>query len=183
MSDESVDFDEELEDEIDEETELEEELSDPDPKPEPAKRGRPKGTTKKTTTKKAEPKKVAKGKEAKAAKNQTPKPKAERKPALGAPIPSRPLLNKDELKNCAEKAILCKQAGDATRMSVIAMLAKHEETHVGALCASLGQSQSAVSHHLALLRAGGVVEQRRQGKNNFYSLTDRGKRISTILSA
>ena len=38
-----------------------------------------------------------------------------------------------------------------------------------------------MSHHLALLRLGGIVDRRRQGKNNFYSLTDTGYRLSNIV--
>ena len=38
-----------------------------------------------------------------------------------------------------------------------------------------------MSHHLALLRHGGIVDRRRQGKNNFYSLTDTGYRLSNIV--
>jgi ArsR family transcriptional regulator, zinc-responsive transcriptional repressor len=41
-------------------------------------------------------------------------------------------------------------------------------------------SQPAVSN-LALLRHGGIVERRRQGKNNFYTLTDTGYRLSKIV--
>jgi len=36
------------------------------------------------------------------------------------------------------------------------------------------QSQPATSHHLALLRHGGIIAPRRQGKNNSYALTDAG---------
>jgi DNA-binding transcriptional ArsR family regulator len=53
------------------------------------------------------------------------------------------------------------------------MLAEGEK-NVGDMAAQLTQSQPAVSHHLALLRHGGVIEPRRQGKNNFYALTDKG---------
>jgi DNA-binding transcriptional ArsR family regulator len=38
-----------------------------------------------------------------------------------------------------------------------------------------------LSHHLALLRHGGIVERRRLGKNNFYTLTDTGYRLSKIV--
>jgi ArsR family transcriptional regulator, zinc-responsive transcriptional repressor len=49
------------------------------------------------------------------------------------------------------------------------------------LCAQLSQSQPAVSHHLALLRHGGIIAPRRQGKNNFYSLTDTGAALADVV--
>ncbi len=70
-------------------------------------------------------------------------------------------------------SILLKHVSDPTRLQVILILAEGEQ-HVGALCAQLSQSQPAVSHHLALLRHGGIIAPRRQGKNNFYSLTETG---------
>jgi ArsR family transcriptional regulator len=38
------------------------------------------------------------------------------------------------------------------------------------LCNLLGQSQPAVSHHLALLRVAGLIEPRRAGKHNYYRI-------------
>src|SRR3982750_4829449 len=76
----------------------------------------------------------------------------------------------DQRFNQAKRApILLKHVSDPTRLQVILILAEGER-HVGALCAQLSQSQPAVSHHLALLRHGGIIAPRRQGKNNFYSL-------------
>ena len=49
------------------------------------------------------------------------------------------------------------------------------------LCDQFNMSHPAVSHHLALLRHGGIVDRRRQGKNNFYTLTDTGYRLSRIV--
>ncbi len=77
-------------------------------------------------------------------------------------------------------AILLKHVSDPTRLQVILILAEGER-HVGALCAQLSQSQPAVSHHLALLRHGGVIAPRRQGKNNFYSLTDTGDELAKVV--
>ena len=76
-------------------------------------------------------------------------------------------------------AILLKQVSDPTRLQVISLLSEGER-HVGGLCDQFNLSQPAVSHHLALLRLGGIVDRRRQGKNNFYSLTDTGYRLSNI---
>jgi len=86
------------------------------------------------------------------------------------------------LKQAQRAAILLKQVSDATRLQVILMLSEGEK-HVGALCEVLGQSQPAVSHHLALLRHGGIISPRRQGKNNFYSLTDIGEELAKVVKS
>jgi DNA-binding transcriptional ArsR family regulator len=78
-------------------------------------------------------------------------------------------------------SILLKHVSDPTRLQVILILAEGEQ-HVGALCAQLSQSQPAVSHHLALLRHGGIIAPRRQGKNNFYSLTDAGAELAKVVN-
>jgi DNA-binding transcriptional ArsR family regulator len=77
-------------------------------------------------------------------------------------------------------SILLKHVSDPTRLQVILILAEGER-HVGALCAQLSQSQPAVSHHLALLRHGGIIAPRRQGKNNFYSLTETGTDLARVV--
>lgn len=74
---------------------------------------------------------------------------------------------------------LLKFVSDPTRLQVLMILAGGEH-HVGALCDQLGQSQPAVSHHLALLRHGGVIVPRRAGKNNFYSLSESGRELAEI---
>ncbi|HZW33409.1 MAG TPA: metalloregulator ArsR/SmtB family transcription factor [Isosphaeraceae bacterium] len=83
--------------------------------------------------------------------------------------------------NQARRAsILLKHVSDPTRLQVILILTEGER-HVGALCAQLSQSQPAVSHHLALLRHGGIIAPRRQGKNNFYSLTETGADLARVV--
>ena len=63
-----------------------------------------------------------------------------------------------------------KLLSDETRLRILLYLAREGELHVTALCKRLGQSQPAVSHHLALLRNAGIIEPRRDGKHNFYSI-------------
>ena len=84
------------------------------------------------------------------------------------------------LQQARRASILLKHVSDPTRLQVILILAEGER-HVGALCAQLGQSQPAVSHHLALLRHGGIIAPRRQGKNNFYSLTETGSDLARVV--
>ncbi len=84
------------------------------------------------------------------------------------------------LQQARRASVLLKHVSDPTRLQVILILAEGER-HVGALCAQLSQSQPAVSHHLALLRHGGIIAPRRQGKNNFYSLTETGADLSEVV--
>ena len=69
---------------------------------------------------------------------------------------------------------------DPTRLQIL-MLLTEKERNVSELCTDLGtQSQPAVSHHLALLRVAGLIEARRDGKHNFYSV--RAKHFHRLLS-
>jgi DNA-binding transcriptional ArsR family regulator len=86
----------------------------------------------------------------------------------------------DRLKRAQRASILLKHLSDPTRLQIILMLAAGER-HVGSLCSELTQSQPAVSHHLALLRHGGIIVPRRDGKNNFYSLTEQGVALAALV--
>lgn len=84
-----------------------------------------------------------------------------------------------------ELAQVFKLLSDETRLRILFYLAQNSELHVTDLCNRLGQSQPAVSHHLALLRVSGLIESRREGKHNFYSVrTDHfGELLASLLSA
>jgi DNA-binding transcriptional ArsR family regulator len=83
-------------------------------------------------------------------------------------------------KTIRQAAILLKQVSDPTRLQVVTLLSERDH-HVGGLCEQFNMTQPAVSHHLALLSHGGIIECRRRGKNNFYTLTDIGHRLSKIV--
>jgi DNA-binding transcriptional ArsR family regulator len=116
----------------------------------------------------------------------TPKavtPKAVTPKAVTPKVPTKSKAAKaaDTRAHQAKRAsILLKHVSDPTRLQVILILSEGEQ-HVGALCSQLSQSQPAVSHHLALLRHGGIIAPRRQGKNNFYSLTDTGTDLAVVV--
>jgi DNA-binding transcriptional ArsR family regulator len=82
-----------------------------------------------------------------------------------------------------EVAGLHKLFADATRVRICRTLAQEGNVHVGEFCDRLGTTQPAVSHHLSLLRAAGVVEGRREGKYVFYSLSPhtRGELAAALL--
>src|SRR2546421_12675181 len=80
-------------------------------------------------------------------------------------------------------ADLLKQVSDPTRLQVL-MLLNDKERNVSELCSELGaQSQPAVSHHLALLRHGRLIEPRRSGKHNFYGLTEAGRELAQVVNS
>ena len=80
-------------------------------------------------------------------------------------------------------ADLLKQVSDPTRLQVL-MLLNEKERNVSELCTDLGtQSQPAVSHHLALLRHGRLIEPRRSGKHNFYGLTEAGRELAEVVNS
>ncbi len=66
-----------------------------------------------------------------------------------------------------ELAQVFKLLSDETRLRILFYLAQNNELHVTDLCNRLGQSQPAVSHHLALLRVSGLIESRREGSTTF----------------
>lgn len=71
---------------------------------------------------------------------------------------------------------------DQTRLQILLFLSVCKELHVTKLCQLLGQSQPAVSHHLAIMSYGGLLECRRSGKHNYYRISD-PEHISRIFLA
>lgn len=103
-------------------------------------------------------------------------PKAASKGTKAA-APQRPSA---EIRRVAD---LLKQVSDPTRLQVL-MLLNEKERNVSELCSDLGtQSQPAVSHHLALLRHGRLIEPRRSGKHNFYGLTEAGRELAQVVNS
>jgi DNA-binding transcriptional ArsR family regulator len=93
------------------------------------------------------------------------------------PVKNAPRLR---TKTFQRAAMLLKQVSDPTRLQVVTLLSEGEH-HAGGICDQFHMSQPAVSHHLALLRHGGIVDRLRQGNKTFYRLTDTGYRLSKIV--
>ena len=62
--------------------------------------------------------------------------------------------------------------GDPTRVRIMLLLCRGE-MNVSKLCETLGLPQPTVSHHLGLLRRGGLLRTRREGKSIHYALDGR----------
>ncbi|MFA6134621.1 MAG: metalloregulator ArsR/SmtB family transcription factor [Phycisphaerae bacterium] len=64
--------------------------------------------------------------------------------------------------------------GDPTRLKLMLLLDK-EEINVSDLCRKTRLPQPTVSHHLGILRSGGLVMNRRAGKEVYYRQHGAGK--------
>ena len=65
--------------------------------------------------------------------------------------------------------LIFKALGDPTRRALYERLARGGEQTVHALTGPAGVSQPAVSKHLAVLKAAGLVRDRREGRETHYS--------------
>ena len=100
----------------------------------------------------------------------------------GSTLTSMPPISEQAVRDLSQ---VFKLLSDETRLRILVYLAQNGELHVTDLCGRLGQSQPAVSHHLALLRVSGLIEPRREGKHNFYSVRAEyfGELLGELLSA
>jgi DNA-binding transcriptional ArsR family regulator len=101
-------------------------------------------------------------------------PKRVPKPAKRTPRPPSNGLPTDRC--ITEAAMLLKQGSEPGRMKILLLLAGGER-NVGEISNAVGQSQPATSHQLSLMRHGRLIEPRRSGKNNVYSLCEAGRKL------
>jgi ArsR family transcriptional regulator, lead/cadmium/zinc/bismuth-responsive transcriptional repressor len=73
--------------------------------------------------------------------------------------------------------------GDPTRLTIALALNTGGQMCGCDIAWIVGQSQKLVSHHLRKLKAANIVTSSRTGKLVMYSLTDRGTRLLSVLTA
>jgi len=89
-------------------------------------------------------------------------------------------MNKDsEFETMNDAAYTLRAISNGTRLCVISLLSSNEELNVSQLGDRLNCEQSLLSHHLTDMRAKGILNCRREGKNCFYSL--KNKQIVQII--
>lgn len=84
-----------------------------------------------------------------------------------------------EIKQMEDAAYVLKAISNGTRLCVISLLTGSDELNVSQLVEELKCEQSLLSHHLTDMRAKGILNCRRDGKNCYYSL--KNKQIVQIL--
>ncbi|MCB1481640.1 MAG: winged helix-turn-helix transcriptional regulator [Rhodobiaceae bacterium] len=72
----------------------------------------------------------------------------------------------------ANAAEFLKLLANERRLMVLCALAEHGDMSVGPLAERVGLSQSALSQHLARMRAEGLVAYRRDGLTIYYRIAD-----------
>jgi len=82
-------------------------------------------------------------------------------------------------QKAAEAAAMLKALGNGKRLMILCKLLEHGEMNVMDLSAAVGLSQSALSQHLALMRAQKMVGFTRKSQQVFYRVTD--PRVRRIL--
>lgn len=78
-----------------------------------------------------------------------------------------------------EAAYMLKAVANEIRLCVVMQLTRADEKTVSELMEGMDCEQSLLSHHLTDMRAKGILQCRKSGKNNYYSLKDR--RFSNVL--
>lgn len=76
--------------------------------------------------------------------------------------------------DCNEVADMFKQISDSTRLRIFWLLCHCEEC-VSNIAAAMEMTDPAVSHHLKLLKKGGLIVSRREGKEVYYHVADNEK--------
>ena len=109
-----------------------------------------------------------------------------RKPVRPIVAPKMSSANLQALKKLARRAGpasgLLKLLGNEKRLLIMCHLATHGEMTAGDLAEAVDLSQSALSQHLAKLRADGIVAFRRAAQTIHYRVADKSAlRVLTLL--
>ncbi len=78
-----------------------------------------------------------------------------------------------------EAAYILKALANETRLCVVMQLSQAGEKSVTEIMEHMDCEQSLLSHHLTDMRAKGILNFRKRGKNSFYSLSD--NRYTSVL--
>lgn len=105
-----------------------------------------------------------------------------RKPAAGQLASAEALALKKLARQAGEAAQLLKLLGNEKRLLILCFLAVRGEMTVGEIVEVVKLSQSALSQHLAKLRADGLVTFRRTSQTLHYRVVDkRALRVLEVL--
>ncbi len=92
--------------------------------------------------------------------------------------------NMPKEESFGQVASVFQQISDCTRLRILWLLC-HTTASVGAVARAVGMSDSAVSHHLRVLRQDGLVSAKRSGKEVYYALaaSDKARLLHRTIDA
>lgn len=88
--------------------------------------------------------------------------------------------NTSEFKQISDLSSLLKLVGEESRLKLLCLLRQGKHC-VCEMLEHFDMSQSLVSHHLSDLKDDGLIQNRREGRQIFYSLTTKGKKITNSI--
>jgi ArsR family transcriptional regulator len=88
--------------------------------------------------------------------------------------------DKSEFKRIVSLASLLKIVAEESRLKLLCIL-KNEEHCVCEIMGHLDMTQSLISHHLADLKAAGLVKDEKRGQRVYYQLTKLGSKVMALL--
>ena len=88
--------------------------------------------------------------------------------------------DKKEFKQVASLSFLLKLVGEESRLKILCIL-KQGQHCVCEIGEHVDQSQSLISHHLKDLKEAGLIETEKKGLWMYYSLTEKGRKITGLL--
>lgn len=88
--------------------------------------------------------------------------------------------NTSEFKQISHLSALLKLVGEESRLKLLCLLRQGEHC-VCEMLEHFDMSQSLVSHHLADLKEVGLVSDKKEGRQVFYSLTKKGQKVTDTI--
>jgi len=88
--------------------------------------------------------------------------------------------DKQEFIKVASLSSLLKLVAEESRLKLLCVLRQGRHC-VCEIVEHFDMSQSLISHHLADLKNAGLVEDQKQGRKVFYSLTNKGKKVTNSI--
>lgn len=85
--------------------------------------------------------------------------------------------NTSEFKQISNLSSLLKLVGEESRLKLLCLLRQGEHC-VCEMLEHFDMSQSLISHHLSDLKEAGLIIDRKEGRQVFYSLTSEGKKVT-----
>jgi ArsR family transcriptional regulator len=101
-------------------------------------------------------------------------------PALAPPTGTTLLDPARFAEQAAEVAALLKAIANQRRLMVLCKLVEDGEMRVGDIADAVGLSQSALSQHLSVMKAEGLVTYRRESQTLWYRIAD--PRVAALLA-